>query len=496
MRPVLRALCAALLLAAAALAQVTPAQKIASMVTADGLKADVSFLASDAMKGRATPSPEQEIAAEYIASEFRRAGLDPVGDDGYFQTARYVRVTPDVEGLELTLELGGQSLRLDKASFAIQNPVGMDLRTGAVKSTLDQVSLQALTPEQVKGKVLFLDAPAGTPPGGGRGAGQIGLSPAMLADLQPALVVLLRATGNQAVNTAARLREAAAAAPVPTMLVWDSGLRTAVAAATNGPLEGAVAVHIPAPRLEPVKLRNVVGALRGSDPVLKDTYVLVTAHYDHLGVRDVDGDGIFNGANDNASGTSCVIEIASALAALPQRPRRTVVFVGLFGEEMGLVGSRYYGAHPIFPLTKTVADINLEQMGRTDENSGPRVGQINATGFDFTNLTAILAKAGAEYGIKLVKDEQNSDPYFSRSDNQAFADAGVPSHTLSVTYMFPDYHRAGDEWQKLDYGNMAKVAQTVALGIYMVADSTEVPKWNAENPKTARYVKAHDALGK
>ena len=201
------------------------------------------------------------------------------------------------------------------------------------------------------------------------------------------------------------------------------------------------------------------------------------------------GDHIYNGANDDASGTASVIEIARTLAALPERPKRSLVFVALFGEELGLVGSRYYAQHPVFPLAKTVADLNLEQMGRTDDITGPRVGVLNATGFDYTDIIGVLAKAGEEFGIQVVKDEASSDSFFARSDNQAFADAGVPAHTLSVGYVFPDYHQPGDEWPKLDYENMAKVDRTVALGVYRIADSTEAPKWNAANPKTAPYRK-------
>src|SRR4029434_6334443 len=99
------------------------------------------------------------------------------------------------------------------------------------------------------------------------------------------------------------------------------------------------------------KVRNVIGLLRGSDPKLADTYILVTAHYDHLGIRaNVEGDNIFNGANDDGSGTVSVMEIASALASMKRRPKRSIVFMTFYGEERGLVGSRYYGAHPIFPV--------------------------------------------------------------------------------------------------------------------------------------------------
>jgi Zn-dependent M28 family amino/carboxypeptidase len=223
--------------------------------------------------------------------------------------------------------------------------------------------------------------------------------------------------------------------------------------------------------------------------------VLITGHYDHLGIRGTgEGDHIFNGANDDASGTASVIEIAHTLASFPSRPKRSIVFVALFGEELGLLGSRYYAQHPVFPLARTVADINLEQLGRTDVDNGIRVGLVNVTGYDYTTLPGELKKAGEEFDIQVLKDEKNSDPFFARSDNQAFADAGVPAHTLSVGYVFPDYHQAGDEWPKIDYENMARVDRTVALAIFRVADSTAAPEWNAANPKTERYVKAHESL--
>jgi Zn-dependent M28 family amino/carboxypeptidase len=250
-------------------------------------------------------------------------------------------------------------------------------------------------------------------------------------------------------------------------------------------------IHIPAPDVVPVKLRNVISVLRGSDPKLKDTYLMITGHYDHLGIRDNGTpDHIYNGADDDASGTASVIEIANALAALPVRPKRSIIFIALFGEELGDLGSHYYAQHPMFPLAKTMADVNLEQLGRTDDTEGPHVHMFNLTGYDFTDLPAVFNKAGEKTGIKAVKDEKNSDPYFTRSDNAAFALAGVPSTTLSVAYAFPDYHQAGDEWQKLDYENMALVDRTIALAVVDLANSAEVSKWNESNPKTAAFVTA------
>jgi hypothetical protein len=451
---------------------------MAAHLTANALRADVSLLASDALEGRGTPSPGLDIAAEFIAAEFRRAGLEPAGNDGYFQTADYARVTPNPEGLELSLETDGNTVKVDAASVTVLVAGGVDLRQApSVRVSLgDAASLEALTPERMKGKVLILE--------GGEG-GRARSIPVLAGRLQPALVVVLGA-GGRGMNNAPRLQEARPApAPVPTVAVAEGAVRRAIGEGT------LVTVHLAAPTVTPVKLRNVVGVLRGSDEALKDTYVMLTAHYDHLGVLGTGpGDHIYNGANDDASGTASVIEIAGALAALPTRPKRSIVFIALFGEELGLLGSRYYAAHPVFPLGRTVADLNLEQVGRTDIDSGARVGILNVTGYDYTSMTDDLRKAGEETGVRVMKDAEATDAYYARSDNQAFADAGVPSHTLSVGYMFPDYHGVGDEWPKLDYDNMAKVDWTVALALYRVADSREAPAWNTANAKTKRYVEA------
>ena len=365
----------------------------------------------------------------------------------------------------------------------MQEAAAIDLSgTPVVAVSMDKpAALEALSPEQVRGKVLLAAIPQGAP------FSILRLMPVAYDRLQPALVILLRDGGNPGPQNT-RIRDtSSAAAKRPVLVVSDPAFRAAAANLKDA----TVSVHIAAPTVVPAHVHNVVGVLRGSDPQLKDTYVLVTAHYDHLGVRGTGpGDHIFNGANDDASGTASVIEIAGALSALPTRPKRSVVFIALFGEEMGLLGSRYYAAHPVFPLAKTIGDLNLEQLGRTDVDGGSRVGLVNVTGYDYSSLTAVLKQAGEDTGLQVSKDEKNSDAFFSRSDNQALADAGIPAHTLSVGYVFPDYHGAGDEWPKLDYENMAKVDCTVALAVYRVADSTEVPRWNASNPKTERYVNA------
>ena len=478
-----------LLLVASAAAQ-TPSvqQHIAGRLTASGLKADVSFLASDALLGRGTPSPGLEIAGEYIAAQFRRAGLEPAGGDDYFQNAPYNRVTPNPDGLQLTLTVDGNEIRAEADAAVIHEASALDLKgAGAIRVSLtDTQALTALMPEEARGKVLFLE--------GSLNPGYVGrlLTP-LATRLQPALVVFLPGNGRPGRPTP-MMREVTDKEPVPIISIWSPEIRKALEG-KSGAIDATVSAHIAAPTAEPARQRNVIGLLRGSDPQLAETYVVLTAHYDHLGVRAAgEGDRIFNGANDDASGVACVIEIANTLASLPARPKRSIVFMAMYGEELGLVGTRYYARHPVFPLAATIADLNLEQVGRTDDLTGPRVGILNLTGFDYTSFSPTLQKAGEEFGIQLQKDEKASDAFFNRSDNQAFADAGVPAHTASVGYEFPDYHRVTDEWPKLDYDNMAKVARTVALALYRTADSVDVPTWNTANPKTAPYVKAREAL--
>lgn len=247
-------------------------------------------------------------------------------------------------------------------------------------------------------------------------------------------------------------------------------------------------------------VRNVIGVLPGSDPKLRSQYVLVTAHYDHLGQRilpdgtapNPEDDLIFNGANDDASGTSGVIECARALPIL--KPKRTVVFMCFWGEEMGLRGSAAYCKAPVFPLKDTITDINLEQIGRTDDTEGPRISEFNLTGFDFTDLPTYLGKAADGFDVKVTMHPKLSGPYFNASDNAAFAQAGVPASTVSTSYEFPDYHRIGDEWPKLDYSNMAKIVQAVCAGVSSVANSREAVRWNESNERTKRYVEAWKTL--
>ena len=235
--------------------------------------------------------------------------------------------------------------------------------------------------------------------------------------------------------------------------------------------------------------KNVAGLLRGSDPALRDTYIILSAHYDHIGMRPSGESRIFKGATDDGSGTVTVIEVASALAALPIHPKRSILFVAFFGEERGFLGSRYYASHPLVPLEKTVADINLEQVGRTDASNGPQVGVAYLTGFKYSDLGETLSQAAESAGFRIATDPSAKEDLFSRSDNFPLALAGIPDGTIYVAADFPDYHRVSDKWQKIDYENMAKLDRAIALGLVRLASDAVPPQWNKADPTARKFIR-------
>jgi hypothetical protein len=470
-------------------------------VSADSLRGHLSFIASDALEGRNTPSRGLDIAAEYIAAQFRRAGLDPAGDDGYFQTANWVLAEHTMDAFKLEIRDPSETIDVasNQVSFSIESALSLKRASLFKIDFKDLAALAALTPEQMAGRIVITEMPdirLAEPSLRGETFRAQNAFLSRLTDFKTALIVSIDRNNSWGSGAASRLidpenRRPALASPVAAITVHDPRVVRLYDSMKPGSTSADVSLQLDATIEKPVKLRNVIGVLRGSDPALRDSFVLVTAHYDHLGIRQgMPGDNIFNGANDDGSGTVSVIELASALATLKQHPRRTIVFMTFFGEEKGMLGSRYYGRHTVFPIEKTVADVNLEQVGRTDSSEGPQIANATLTGFDYSDIGTIFQKAGELTGIKVYKDEQNSDAFFSRSDNQALADQGVPAHTLCTAFVYPDYHGAGDHWEKIDYANMEKVDRMVALALMMIANNSEAPKWNDANPKAARYVKA------
>lgn len=478
-------------------------QAVLQHISANSLRGHLSFIASDLLEGRNTPSRGLDIAAEYIAAQFRRAGLEAVGDDGYFQTANWKMIERNLQGFALSIHSGENVVNIDRSQVTLALDTSLDLnQAGLYKIDYnDSSSIAAITTDQLHGKVVLAEIPDLRLVDRSRRAEAyrtLSEFTTKMSASKAALVISLdRNTAEGGGAGPVRMIDPEnpnafrGATGLPLITIHGSDAIKFFDSVKPGPSSATVSVKLAAPVEKSIKLRNVVGLIRGSDPILKDTYVLVTAHYDHVGIRPgVNGDNIFNGANDDGSGTVSVIEIASALAQLKQKPKRSILFMTVFGEEKGLLGSRYYGQHPIFPIEKTVADINLEQVGRTDSSEGPQVANASLTGFDYSDVGTILKAAGELTGVNVYKHERNSDAFFGRSDNQALADQGVPAHTLCTAFEYPDYHGAGDHWDKIDYDNMAKVDRMVALAVVMIAENPQEPKWNEANPRAERYVKA------
>jgi hypothetical protein len=458
-------------------------------ITADSLRGHLSFLSSDLLEGRDTPSRGLDIAAEYIAAQFRRVGLEAPVNGDYFQNADLMLSERDMKRFEFRVTAGDRSFAINNQDVAIPDPAQLRIsRAPLFKMDWPQAKEKGVTPEQLKGAVLLVEFKPDQMTGFRK----------RLNELQPALAVFVDRSGLMSQGAAGRkLRypeERPAAVKVPGIFVGDPELVKEFDRLKPGLSADFANVRWPAPKETSVRARNVIGVLRGSDPELKDTYVMLTAHYDHLGVKPGgSGDRIYNGANDDGSGVVSVIQVASALAGLEHRPRRSIAFMTFFGEEEGLLGSQYYARHPVLPLDKTVADVNLEQVGRTDATDGKQVGSATFTGFRFSDLPKVFQTAGELTGVRVYDTPQSPD-FFARSDNLAFAEKGVPAHTLAVAYDYPDYHRVTDSWDKIDYDNLAKVDRMIALGVILLANSGEAPKWNEPESGAAPYLKAWRAL--
>ena len=253
--------------------------------------------------------------------------------------------------------------------------------------------------------------------------------------------------------------------PVPMVRVERGGREGAQLVSSLEELEGVPAER----RMDDV---NVIGRIPGSDPALREEVVVIGAHFDHVGIgRPVDGDSIYNGADDDASGVVAVLEIARSLAAGPA-PGRTVVFALFTGEEMGMLGTRWYLDHPAIPLEQTVANLQIEMIGRPDDLAGG-AGRAWLTGYELSTMGDMLRDAG----IAIIADPRPDQNFFRRSDNYPFALRGIPAHTLSSFNGHSDYHRPSDEVSQVDLTHMTAVITAAVEAARLLANGPR-PQWH------------------
>jgi hypothetical protein len=221
------------------------------------------------------------------------------------------------------------------------------------------------------------------------------------------------------------------------------------------------------------EVRNVVGMVRGSDPELSKEAIVISAHLDHIGRSTRTEDQIFNGADDNATGVTAVMSLADAYAALDPPPKRTIVFVTFWGEEKGLLGSRYFVEHPIWPLDKIVANINIEMIGRPEAGANHKSWM---TGWDQSDLGELMNRGASRVEVEFFEHLQFSRMLYRASDNASFVDKGIVAHSFSAGSLHRDYHQPGDEWQKLELKHMTAVIRGLFAGSLPIANGELTPK--------------------
>lgn len=409
-------------------------------VTEADVRSHMTMLASDALQGRGSGTHDELVAATYVASQLLRWGIEPVsGAAGLIDT-----ITTDRVELLAPPTLHTGSLAFSHGREMLVRAIGPASVSGPLVRFVPGVAVPA-------GAVVLAAGPD-LPP-----SEMLASAAAVLEAETPEL----RAGWQEAAATP----RATTAEGRPWRVVLDAQAFLAMARVADG-----ATVHLAA-TFRPVLTWNVVGQIPGSDRARTSEVVLLSAHLDHLGVRGSGPDTIYNGADDDASGVTAVLELARALAG-GRRPRRTIM-VALFGsEEAGGAGSRAFVEHPPVPLERIVANLQFEMIGRPD----PAVdaGTLWLTGFERSTLGVELARRGA----RLVADPHPDQQFFFRSDNIRLAYRGVVAHTVSSFGLHEEYHTPADDLSRIDFAHMALAIQSMLPPIEWLANATFVPAWH------------------
>ena len=535
-----RALAVAVVVLSTSLTAQQRAPMIESITQAD-LRADLFFLAGDAMRGRLTDTNENRVTTDYIRSRFERAGLKPASGTSYFHTYNLMTATLG-EGNSFTLSLANNGTRefTSGLEFYPQRFSGTGQATGAVTFAGFGITAPKISHDDykgdVKGKVvLVLDHEPGERDPKSPFEGVVTAEPAAqwrkaLAAQQKGAIGILFVSDVHNHPDPANFEQSArnfwpatpARIPNYTLATWadrihipaaqiSPAVAAALIAGTGKTLEelgkqaesasgGFTAIELPNSRIElrtavnrhTVPDRNVLGLLEGSDPKLKDEWVLITAHFDHDGVN---GAQILNGADDNGSGTVALLEIADAYALAAQqgqKPRRSVLFAAWNSEERGLLGAWAYTEHPPAPLANIAGVLNMDMIGRNEEvqvGGGARfngfevqtaesnANAVNMMGFARApELAAVVDAANAGIGLEIKKRyDNNQSNLVRRSDQWPFLQRGVPALGF-MTGLHPDYHTVYDRPEKINYAKMEKIARLIYQASWNLANAAARPR--------------------
>ncbi len=492
-------------------------------ITAAQLKNYLYFVASDEMEGRDTPSRGLDLTAKFIAMNLSQWGVKPGGTDGthlqkFALTSR--RVSPE----QTTASLNGQSFKIGEDFYALPYAGSADGQVVFVGYGY-MVKSKNINPYEgvdVKDKVMLvaggfpkgvtfqdLRGKAGvdfdTPETYARAHGAKGLiiipnsstitfwEQRYKASMNPTRLTMERPQQVTGVPTITASEKMAAAILQGEKLDYetikkqmsDGAAPESFALSPNKQASFNVAAKV-----EKTMTQNVVGIIEGADPVLKNEYVAVGAHYDHVGMRaSGDGDRIFNGADDDGSGTVATLAIAEALAKSAQRPKRSVIFVWHAGEEKGLWGSEYFTDNPPVPISQIITQLNIDMIGRSKQEGDTKPANKNLTGPNAiyvigsklmsTELGALSEEVNNSY-LKLnfdYKYDAPNDPerFFYRSDHYNYAKKGIPI-IFYFSGVHEDYHRPSDHPDKIDYAKMEKVTRAVFAMMWKLANAPARPK--------------------
>lgn len=436
-----RGMVLAALAAASALAMPAKAQ-----VSADWVRAHETFLAGDELRGRGSATPDEAIAAAYVAAQFRGFGLQPApGMDGYLQKAEIVQLT-----LKAPITLTANGAPVPGAVLLVGDGTGSEgvarLTPAKAMSRMAPAPVMLITGEMPVMQLYRLARSFKTP-----------------------RLLLVRESGDtqamiKALHGEPRLPgglRSAPREPAPSIVVLPAAAFDALAAQTDP----KVALSVPVEE-KVTTTTNAIGWLPGTDP--KAGVLLLSAHLDHLGVQP-DGT-IMHGANDDASGTTAVLELARTLAA-KSRTKRGILFVAYGSEEIGGYGSTYFGAHPPVPLDQIVANVEVEMIGAQD----PKLpaGTMMMTGFERSTLGETLKSHGA----LVTSDPYPEQNFFQRSDNYSLAKKGVVAHTISGWAVVPTYHSKDDTVANIDIPFMTRAIQSLVEPLHALANSDAKPEW-------------------
>ena len=420
----------------------------------------IKFLASDELAGRDTPSPGLDKASDFVADRFKKAGLEPLGTDGsYFQTItkstaqapRSAVVTNDGQPLKTFGVLSA-----NETKFKFDGPVTLvDAKVVDGRAAPDQ---------KFDGPVTFV-----APPFNRRSSKASFDKRLKQLRSQGATACLVQLkTKHPLVGRSFRasqlhLMEEFKGIAGPVILIPPTEL-------------GNVSIDLDKQVNGSAEVKNVIGVLRGSDPELAKQAIIFTAHLDHIGIANTTGDMINNGADDDASGVTAVLSLADAYAALPTKPKRSVIFMTFWGEEKGLLGSRHYANDPAWPLAETVANLNLEMLGRPEPGAH---GKVWMTGWDQSDLGTLLKEGADQAGVLVFEHPRFSGVLYRQSDNWSFVEKGVIAHSFSAGSLHSDYHKPSDEWERLRLDHMTKVIQGLFAGSLPIANGEVTPKKSA-----------------